>query len=171
MNGEIGDTSAKQFGNPAPRRASDAIQKYLGSPRSQVDYVKLLAALLHSMNDYLQVHLWYLLGESEHPSLSGEMSRSLAELNYCKQPASASYFPKRDDVIAAYECSCAISLNCSDCHINRIRIRIELLVPDMAGVLIIDDFKGPTRVRLEAVYADSEREAVYDNLGTFAGCH
>jgi hypothetical protein len=57
MNGEIGDTSAKQFGNPAPRHVSDANKKYLGLSKSQVDYAKFLAVLLHSISDYLATPL------------------------------------------------------------------------------------------------------------------
>lgn len=82
MNGEIRDTSAKQFGNPAPRRACDASKKYLGLPKSQVDNTKFLVLLLLSIGKYLDPVWRISLPASAKLRLSGKMKRSLPQCSY-----------------------------------------------------------------------------------------
>jgi hypothetical protein len=82
VNGEIGDTSAKQFGNPAPRRASDANKKYLGSPRSQVDNAKFLVLLLLSIRKYFDPLSLLSLPARPKLPLCGKMKHSLPQCSY-----------------------------------------------------------------------------------------
>lgn len=71
--------------------------------------------------------------------------------------------PERDHVVAAHEGYRSLAFQCFYRGITSIPVGAELLIPDMACSLMVDDFERPCLVFLQAVDLDRKRIAVHQN--------
>ena len=70
---------------------------------------------------------------------------------------------ERDDVVAPHEVDRAFALDGFDRGVPSIFVGGELIVPDVAGSLVIDNFERPGLVLFEAVDLDGKWVAVDDD--------
>ena len=75
--------------------------------------------------------------------------------------------PEWDHVVAAHEGYGPLAFQCFYRCIASIPVGAELLIPDMACSLMVDDFERPCLVFLQAVDLDRERIAVHQNSLAF----
>lgn len=75
---------------------------------------------------------------------------------------------KPDDIVATHEGDGAFLLDCLDGGVSGILVGGELVVPDMAGAILIDNLKHPVLIRFGAVNFDGEGIAVDCDTLAFA---
>ncbi len=93
------------------------------------------------------------------------MGRSYVDRR-CQRRSSSS--PKPDDIITAHEGDGAFFLNCLDSGVSCLLVGGELIVPNVAGAILVDDLKHPVLIRFSTVDFDGERMAVDDDTLAFA---
>lgn len=80
----------------------------------------------------------------------------------------ASSFWKPDDIVATHEGDGAFFLDCLNSGVSGFLVGGELVVPDMAGAILVEDFKHPVLIRFGAIDFDGEGIAVDDDALAFA---
>ena len=93
------------------------------------------------------------------------MGRSYVDRR-CQRRSSSS--PKPDGIITANEGDGAFFLDCLDSGVSCLLVGGELIVPNVAGAILVDDLKHPVLIRFSTVDFDGERMAVDDDTLAFA---